>query len=303
MAIHPLAMAPYRATPYDQILGDVQLAREWFDHVGVASAGTRLEAIEQTLTSFLADLQSHSLSVAQFIAQWDWASRPDAYYALTEGEAFSRIHKQLELLRSDQLPRSELRRVLQGPLVPSSETPSTTEPRNVFIELDLASVLMRSGIQVTGFDDVRFRFDRIDYITQCKRPFSAKSVAANVKAAWNQIDVRAPKGSHQRGIIALAVDKVFGLDQQRPSAIQDKPELDAWVSDMAMSFLDDHQSAWEEVIDYRVVAVLLLFRFICHTLPPVNTISAVHYEVLMPTTQPGTKDYKRLHRLKAKLAG
>jgi hypothetical protein len=301
MAIHPRAMAPYRAIPYDHILRDVQLAREWFDHVGVASAGTRLVAIERTLASFLADLQS--LSIAQLTAQWDWASRRDAYYALTEGEAFSRIHKQLSRLRSDQLPRSELSRALQGPLVPSSETPGTTEPRNIFIELDLASVLMRSGVQITGFDDVRFRFDRIGYVTQCKRPFSAKSVAANVEAAWKQIDVRAPKGSHERGIIALAVDKVLGLDQQRPSAIQDKPDLDARVSDMAKSFLDDHQSAWEEVIDHRVVAVLLLFRFLCHTLPPVNTISAVHYEVLVPTTRPGTKDHKRLRRLRSKLAG
>lgn len=293
-------MAPHATVPYDQILRSVQSARAWLDHIGVATAGTRIALIEQTLASFLADLQS--LSVADLTARWDWASRRDAYYALNDGAAFGRIHEQLSHLRSDQLPRRELKRALEGPLVPSSEIPGTTEARNIFTELDLASTLMRSGIQVTGFDDVRFHFDGIDYVTQCKRPFSAKSVATNVKGAWQQIDARAPRGSYLRGIIALSVDKVLGLDQQRPTAVQDQQELDTLVSSMAADFVGDHRPALEDIGDDRVVGILLLFRFLCHTLPPVNTISTVHYEVFVQTTPPGTKDHKRLHRLGSKLA-
>jgi hypothetical protein len=74
------------------------------------------------------------------------------------------------------------------------------------------------------------------------------------------------------------------------------------VRGAANDFIADHRSAWEEVADHRLVGVLLVFRFLCHTLPPVNTISTVHYDVLVPTAPSGTKDDKRLRRLVTQLA-
>jgi len=238
-------MASYSSSPFDQVLTNVQASRAWLEQLGVRTSETRLELIEQTLSTFLADLKTRS--AADVVAEWDWSARQDAYYALVDGAAFSRIHLQLGQLKSNVLRRDELRRALQGPLVPSSETPSTTDPRNVFMELDLAATLKRGGVEITGFDDVRFRFDSTDYVTQCKRPFRSNSVAANVKRAWEQIDDRAPKGSHLRGIIALAVDKVLGLDQQRPPTINNEKELATLVRSYATRFIQDHHSAWEGV--------------------------------------------------------
>ena len=293
-------MAPHATKPFAQILDEVRACRAWLDGIGVPTAGTRLEAIEATLGSFLGDLEA--LPVAELTAQWDWAARQDAYYALTEGEGFGRIHEQLSTLKSDRLPRSELKRALQGPLVPLEETPASTDPRNVFMELDLAASLMRAGVEVTGFDDIRYRFEKIGFVAQCKRPFSTRSVRANVESAWSQIDARAPRGSYLRGIIALAVDKVLGLDQRRPQGVVDRAELDSTVLRWGQEFMANHRADWEDVADDRLVGVLLVFRFLVHTLPPVNTISAVHYEVLTPTAPPGTKDRKRLRRLGARLA-
>lgn len=293
-------MAPHTTSSFDSVLRDVQAARAWLDKIGVHTAGTRLEMIETTLQTFLHDL--NTLSAAEVVARWDWTTRQDVYYAFTEGEGFGRIHDQLGPLRSHQLPREELKRALRGPLVPAAETPENTDPRNIFMELDLAATLMRAGVEVTDFDDVQFNFDSIHYITQCKRPFSARSVATNVDSAWGQIVARAPKGSYSRGIIALAVDKVLELDQQRPPGIHDGPELDALVQKLAQDFVANHRAAWHAVMDSRGVGILLVFRFVCHTLPPANTISAVNYQVLVPTARPGTRDDKRLRQLATQLA-
>lgn len=282
--------------PYAQTLDEVRAARSWLDGLGIVTAGSRVEAIESTIAALTADLAA--LPPEEVVARWDWANRRDAYYALTEGTSLARVHQQLSKLGSHSQPRGELKRAVLGPLVPTDEQAGAlAEPRNLFLELDLAAAMMAGGIEVTGFDDVRFTYDKVRYVVQCKRPFGYNSVKANVEGAWSQLDKRAPAGSHIRGVIALGVDKVLGLDRREPIKVQNAQDVDAEVTRLTHAFVGDHEWTWRSIIDGRCVAVVLVFRFVVHTLPPANTISAVRYEVLCPTAAKGTSDRKRVMRL------
>lgn len=282
---------------FDQILADVGSARAWFDQQGIDTAGSRLEEIEGVLTELVRDRAS--LSCTDYVAKWDWASGSRAYFALTEGNSFGKIAKQLSALKSHLLPRDSLRRSIGGPLIAAEETPANTEARNFFLELDVAASLLERGFEVSGFDDVRFTFAGRPFIIQCKRPFSQASIVQNLKNALVQLQKRLPPDCLKSGIIAIAADKVIALDRDRPIPMQTR-ELEAYVRHIATTFHEGFLEPSGVLGDRVVFGVLLVTRFLYHDVEN-NFLSTASVDSLFANARRGTRAHKVAVRFQAKL--
>ena len=159
-----------------KIIVDVLAARKWCNSIGISTDGTRLDEIEHYLDEVL---NPTTLEANPFR---DDPLGTDAYYALSDGAGFGRIAAELSRFPSHQLPRQTLRDVLKGSLAASKEDRDpTTDPRNEFVELELAAHCSAAGFSVIGFDDLKFEFEGQLYIVECKRPSHSGTLDRNME--------------------------------------------------------------------------------------------------------------------------
>jgi hypothetical protein len=184
----------------------------------------------------------------------------DAYYAVSDGAGFGLIAEEMAKLPSHMLPRRTLRDLLQGPLAPFDETPQNSDARNKFVELEMAAYCSRAGFRLLGFDDLTFEFEGVEYQVECKRPFSAKTLEPRTSEAYEQLR-RKLKRDNSRGIIAIAVEKVFNLDRnfQRVRSQSPISEVGSKVADEFLTKIDRLHRSW---VDTRVVGVVAIIRFL-----------------------------------------
>ncbi|MBI2987819.1 MAG: hypothetical protein HYY45_13730, partial [Deltaproteobacteria bacterium] len=202
-------MTRFSLRNFDQILEDIRAARAWYASIGIPTTGTRLELIEEKILDLTSELKSLSPEVV--VERW---SNTDTYYVLSDGAAFGRIAREIGKVGPNLLPKKTLRSLLEGPLSPRDEVPgdASVNARNLFTELELAAYFSERGIPLTGFDDLKFRFEEIDYSVQCKRLLSPSNVGENINKAYEQLKQRNLVADESRGFIALAIEKVMGLE-------------------------------------------------------------------------------------------
>ncbi|HEY3546333.1 MAG TPA: hypothetical protein VGK17_09595 [Propionicimonas sp.] len=100
------------------------------------------------------------------------------------------------------LPRGALKDALRGALPLSAEyLGGVTDPRDEFVELELAAYCAHAGITVRGFDDVALEFEGCRYAVWCKRPFRRESLDANIEKGYLQLRERLQDGG--RGIVGF----------------------------------------------------------------------------------------------------
>src|ERR1700688_3638482 len=191
-----------------QIHVDVIHARNWFEEINISTTGTRLELIH----AYFDELLNPTLPEGANPLGVD-ATDEDTYYALSDGAGFGLIKAEMSKLPSHQLPRSTLRAILKGPLVASKEDKSSSDSRNKFVELELAAHFSCAGIQILGFDDLKFAFEGHTYLVECKRPFRSATLDDNIEKAYTQLRAKL-RNESDRGIVAVAVEKVFDLDSR-----------------------------------------------------------------------------------------
>lgn len=240
-----------------QIYVDVIKARDWFKKIGISTSGTRLDLI---LNSVYEIATSGTDKANPLGAD---ATQEDVYYALSDGAGFGLIASEMSKLPSDLLPRGTLRDILQGPLATSKEDPSSSDARNKFVELELAANFSLAGFRLLGFDDLRFEFEGHSYLVECKRPTSDKRLDDNINKAYVQLSAKI-KHPTDRGIVAIAVEKIFNLERRIHSVA-----LAASPSHFAKSVAKDlrgriskFQSLW---VDPRMVGILAIIRFLMTT--------------------------------------
>jgi hypothetical protein len=149
-----------------QIVLDIKRAYDWYANIGISPVGTRLQEIHDYVT-----YQLFNTATPEAKALEAGAGDEDTYYALIDGASFGQIATEISKLPSHLLPRSTLRDVLKGPLATSKEEAGpTADPRNKFVELELAAHLSSAGFELLGFDDLEFEFENHRYRVECKRP-------------------------------------------------------------------------------------------------------------------------------------
>jgi hypothetical protein len=261
---------------FDKVLEDIQEARAWYSQLGIDTAGTRLETIEQRTTALLGDMEG--LPKEEVVERW---SNTDTYYALSDGVAFGRIAREIGKVGPNLLPRKKLRTVLEGPLVPADEIPghSSVNARNIFTELELAAKMSECGIVPTGFDDLQFSFRGTDFALESKRLVSRRRVRYNVEEAYGQIQRRFGTDQH-RGLISLALEKVMDLEG-KILRVEPGDSPNEAVIEVVRDFDSRFGQPWQNFVDTRIVGILLIVRFLCFTVSS-NVIGPAYYLVLRP---------------------
>jgi hypothetical protein len=148
------------------------------------------------------------------------------------------------------------------------ESGPTADPRNKFVELELAAHLSSAGFKLLGFDDLEFEFEGHRYLVECKRPSREGTLDDNIQKAYSQLRKKLD-GPSSRGMVAVAVEKVFGLDNRflmvdTPSPVS---ALAVSISEQFRDKVAKYESQWLDP-DPRVVAVLALIRFLMKTKAP-----------------------------------
>jgi hypothetical protein len=251
-------VGPVKIYSIGEIIAHIVRARDWFEGIAISTAGTRLECILDRAHKILNTITAQPLGIGH--------TEEDNYYALTDGIGFGRIAIRMSKLPSHLLPRRTLQDILKGPLAVSDEDAQSNDPRNKFVELELAANLPYAGFKLVGFDDLKFEFEGYRYVIECKRPFCDGNLNDNIEKAYRQLQ-RKLNNSSDRGIVAVAVEKVFGLD--RPiDDLESASDASRFAYSIAQQFMRKvrgYESTW---IDHRVVGVVAIIRFILKTKTP-----------------------------------
>ena len=287
-------MARFHLRRFDRILQDVREAQVWYASLGIRTQGTRLELIEAKTLELIEDLKV--LPPEQVVERW---SNMDAYYVLSDGAAFGRIAREISKVGPNLLPRRALRTILEGPLSPQDEVSgdASVNARNLFTELELAADFSEKGIPPTGFDDLRFQFRNVNFAVQCKRLLSSSTarVKENIERAYEQLK-RDLSTDHDRGLIALAIEKVMGLDG-KIFRVEDEADLAREVHRLVEEFRTTFGHSWWNFIDTRVVAIVIILRFLCYTVKH-NVIGPSYYVAFANLASPEAFQASELERLK-----
>jgi len=238
-----------------QIHVDVIHARDWFEQIGVPTAGTRLEMILKYFDELLNPTSSDSNPLGAN------PTEANTYYALNDGAGFGLIASEMSKLPSHLLPKLALKDILQGPLAASGDVTSNSDSRNKFVELELAANLSAAGFKLLGFDDVKVEFEGHNYLIECKRPTRAgTTLDANVEKAYSQLQAKLGDSS-ERGIVAIAVEKVFGLENRIHLFESDTSATNfaKKLTGQLYGSVRKYERTW---VDPRVVGVLAIVRFL-----------------------------------------
>jgi hypothetical protein len=277
-----------------QIYVDALRARDWLEAIGIPTADTRLEHIIAYIDGLLNPTTAGSEPLGA-------GARPeDTYYALSDGAGFGLIATEMSKLPSDLLPRHALEDILKGPLATSKEEPSSSDPRNKFVELELAANLSSAGLQLLDFDDVEFQFENHSYLVECKRPSQSSRLEHNIEKAYAQVRAKL-NGSSDRGIVAVALEKVFDLDSRiQPAALAiSSTDFAKSLAEQFRSRVSKYQTRW---VDPRVIGVLAIVRFLYTEREP-DIIGSSYILGLIKFTSGQPADDARLDRLIEVLRG
>ncbi len=248
----------YQVKRLGDVVVDIHRAIEWYKSLRINIDNTRLDDIYKHVALGLMNPsteegESFNKGIVQEID----------YYALNDGSAFGLIASEFSKLTQNTIPKRTLRDVLNGPLTLKKENLSNNDARNKFVELELAANLSSAGIEILGFDDVYFEFENIRYLCECKRPFKESTLDSNIEKAYSQLTKKL-KSKKDRGLIAIAVEKIFNLDQsfKIANSPNDISEYTLKIANEFKKKVSKYQTKW---VDTRIVGILAIIRFLIKT--------------------------------------
>ena len=284
----------FQARTFEELLGDVSVALECYTELRISTEGSRLEAVHTRLCDL--ETQRRQGWTDELVHKWD---RLETWYALSEAYGFGRIAREIRKVGPNLMPKRVLRSSIEGPLSPLDEAPGTgsVNGRNFFFELETAAAFSEKGIAATGFDDFRFAFHGLDFHVQCKRLHSKAAIERNLVAACRQLRRRIAQ-SNERGLVAVALEKVLGLEGWY---VPVRDQL-ATVT-MGFKWFESRYRGllWCLATATPIIGVLLVVRFL--TQPDEGLRRAVYYTGVVPLVQPRHPDRPRLERLYEQLGG
>lgn len=164
-----------------------------------------------------------------------------------------------------------------------------------FVELELAANFSAASFRILSFDDLKVDFEDHTYLFECKRPSHSGTLDQNVEKAYTQLRAKLDHSS-DRGIVAIAVEKVFGLD----SRIQ-RVESGIAANDFAIQIakalyrkVSKYERTW---VDPRVVGILAIIRFLMKSKADAEVIASSYVLVLLKFDSGQKEESKRLDRL------
>lgn len=276
---------------YSDNLSKLLELKQWLINNTLYTKGSRLECIierMEKITNYF-----HSNRMQDLI---DEEGNINLWYTLTESSSFIEIYEMVRHLNINYLPRRAIKNALRGPYLPMDELPGdeNVNYRNILFELELASKLYKRKINIIGFEDIQFLFENHHFYVQCKRLFSKKNVLHNIKSAQKQL-IRNINTTNDRGIIALSIDKILGLDGMMLK-VQNENEIQDKIYSLVNDFIITYNPLWIEDIHPQTVGIILVTKFLTHILDK-NLLSSCFFITIVPLCPPTNQDTAMLRHL------
>lgn len=178
--------------------------------------------------------------------------------------AFIDIYKAFNHLKPhESLPKTKLQKAINGPYLSEDEDLENNESRNILFELELASVFQKRGINITSFDDFGFNFQGVRVLVECKRPVNKTTLVSNINYAAQKLNRQIDNSQQEsRGLIAIAVDKIFGVDKGILD-VKTTSQMENAVDNSMMSLISQHREKyWASMININFLGVIFILNYI-----------------------------------------
>ena len=264
---------------------------KWLNSKGIETKETRFEKILENVKTINESFKSNTID--SMIKE---KGNEVLWFSLLEAAPFELICKSFKNLKDHEIPRKKLKDILGGPFLPKEEEigDSNVNTRNYLFELELAAKLKSKGINIIGFDDVKFEFESIDFIIECKRIFSDKTVKPNVEKAYEQL--KKQMNENKRGIIALSVEKIYKTDHLYFEATEAETEIK--INQIIDSFIKENRKYWGNFIDIRIIGIFIVLKFIV-IIKPRQLLTSGFQLAVLPLCTPKNLQYSDYDRLMA----
>jgi hypothetical protein len=246
---------------YAQILAQLNEALAFCTNLGIEAEAGRFgqyrKDVQRAIDISTAGLASFSPAELERIREEARRLR----IALSESLEFGKLLPYLQSCKAEDIV-PKLRKVVDGPPLPSDENESSNIARNIQFELTFASMVARAGFapKLGEHPDLRVVIDGRDLLFECKRIFSPSKVEARLEQAGKQLKRDAKNfPMTARGIGVVSLSRLLNPDAgafRIADRETGKAALGAWVARM----VKDLTSCFQEL--FRRDVVVAVFSYV-----------------------------------------
>lgn len=185
--------------------------------------------------------------------------RKKFYFSLLDISELRQIIKHSNKFDKEIL-KEKIRKYIKGNILPSEETISNNEAKNIGFELGLASKFISDGynaILCKNNPDVLLNIGECRYLIECKRVFSESGIEHAVENGKNQLN-RILKNKNDYGIIAISFSRTKTVNDMM-FFCKDENDARLQMDSLFLSFIQNNQRFWKKITNSKIIAVLLHF--------------------------------------------
>lgn len=185
--------------------------------------------------------------------------RKKFYFSLLDISELKEIIKYSTCLDKN-IFKEKMKKYIKGSILPSEETVSNNEAKNIGFELSLVSKFLSGGydaILCKDNPDILVSIENRRYFIECKRVFSESGIESAVEDGKYQLN-RMLKDNSDFGIIAISFSRTKISDDMM-MVCQDENDANNRFDLMFTSFILKNQRYWKKIKNQKIIAVLLHF--------------------------------------------
>lgn len=241
---------------FEDQLKHLKSAKTWLENIGISTSNNRFDKIYNLYKKIV---QHHKTK--SFDRLFEENDKLELGIALNDGYSFINIYQAFKDEKDHILPRSKLRKMLDGPYYTWEEklTENNIESRNILFELETAAFFKKAGIEMIGFDDNDFNFEGNKFNVQCKRIFSEKRIQDNIDEAASQFTSKMKIEPNLKGLICLSIDKLIGLEE---FLFKDKNinNIKDVIGKVVLNFTNKYRHLCNKIININILALFFFFH-------------------------------------------
>lgn len=198
--------------------------------------------------------------------------------SLTESLEVGRMTPFLNTVPKEVL-KPLLNRIVRGPVLPSDESPSSNQARNVQFELSLAALLERAGVSASFREpDLRCQIGEVTFLVACKRIQSTKKLNTRINEATVQLE-RQLRGLPENagGVVAISLSSVLATTDGKPTAIASQADGLRRMQSQIEEFVN-RRAKWQKTREAQGILFHLTSTFTNHATGRIDSgsFSVIH---------------------------
>jgi len=286
---------------FDETLYELEESEKWLKSLGIDITQSRFSEI-LNLNRNIVDHQKRN-DIDGLLKNHDNVL---LYFALTEASAFVEIHDAFKSEKSHLLRRSQLKKIIGGPFFAWDEPAEGDNARNTLFELETAAKLKKTGVEIRGFDDVDFIFERTQFNIQCKRIHSQQKISDNIKDAADQFCQKLNFNPSTKGIICLSIDKLSGKEKMFLKA-KNEHEIGQTLGHLSGNFIKTYRDLWQNLLNINILGAFVFVHVIAimeeEPFDLLTTCRNIDLDIIPQREYFQITDYNLMRKLADKLGG